>query len=141
MTNDLDSQRIDGHVFDSDGNPIGANLVLKRIEVDGEACLSVSGADWFGARPGGVLNAADDVEFCVPVTALPTPGVWTVVGTYADNVQPYADHDDPQPQRWAEVVAADSANEAIEEVRARLTSDTATPVVAACLAGDVAVVA
>jgi hypothetical protein len=141
MTEQPDTQRIDGHVFDSDGNPIGANLVLKRIEVDGETCLSVSGSDWFGARPGAILNAADDVQFCIPLTALPASGVWTVVGTFADNLQPYRDHADSQHQRWAEVVQADSADEAIEKVRSSLTSDTAIPVVAACLAGDVLVAA
>ena len=141
MNDQSRTQRIEGHVFDSDGNPIGANLILERIEVDGEHCISVSGADWFADRPGGLLNDADDVQFCIPVTAVPEPGLWTIVGTYADNLQPYGDHDDPQPQRWAEVVHADSADEAVEKARANLASGNAAVVIAACLPGDIRVAA
>lgn len=54
MSKDPKPQIIDGHVFDCDGNPIGANLALKRLDVDGESCLGVSGVDWYADRPGGV---------------------------------------------------------------------------------------
>lgn len=141
MTEDPKPQHIVGHVFDTDGNPIGANLLLKRIEVDTEPCISVSGVDWYADRPGGLINGADDVQFCIPQSALPEPGIWTVVGIYADNLQPYQDHPDPQHQRWAEAVQANSADEAIEKVRATLAVDGATLIVAACLAGNVQVAA
>jgi hypothetical protein len=141
MSEDPKAQQIAGHVFDIDGNPIEANLLLKRIEVDGEPCVSVSGVDWFADRPGSLFNRADDVQFCVPQSALAEPGVWTVLGTYADNLQSYSDHPDPQPQRWAEVVRADSPEEAIAAVRAALDNDDASVIVAACLAGNVGVVA
>jgi hypothetical protein len=141
MSEDTNSQKIEGHVFDSDGNPIGANLVLRRIEVDTEPCLGVSGVDWFGDRPGGLINRADDVQFCVPRSALAEPGVWTVVGIYADASETYDDRADPQPQRWADVVRADSPAEAIESARAAVQVEGAEVVAAACLAGNVQVVA
>ena len=115
MSKDPKTQIINGHVFDSDGNPIGANLVLKRIEVDTVPCLSVS-------------------------AALAEPGVWTVIGIYEDHREPYPDYPEPQFQRWAEVVKADSPDEAIAAVRKQL-GDSSTTVVAACVAGDVRVVA
>ena len=50
MSKDPKTQIIDGHVFDSDGNPIGASLVLKRLDVDGESCLDALLATHVGAR-------------------------------------------------------------------------------------------
>ncbi|HKT82431.1 MAG TPA: hypothetical protein VJQ84_01200 [Solirubrobacterales bacterium] len=140
MSEDPKTQIIDGHVFDSDGNPIGANLVLKRLDVDGELCLSVSGDDWYANRTGGEINRADDVQFCVPQSALAEPGVWTVIGVYEDHHEPYPDHPEPQFQRWAEVARAGSPAEAIAAVRKQL-GDPSDLVVAACVAGDVRVVA
>ncbi len=135
------TQKIDGHVFDIDGNVIGANLRLERIDVDGEPCLAVRGEDWFGDAPEGQINPADDIQFCIPCSQLPQPGLWTVVGVYADSSEPYPDHPDVQHQRWAEVVEADSATKAVELVRENLQHGDATVVVAACLAGDLQVLA
>jgi hypothetical protein len=85
MNESSDTHKIGGHVFDGDGNPIEANTVLRRIVVDGEPCISVGGDDWFANCTGGEINRADDVQFCVPLSSLPEPGVWTVLGTRESN--------------------------------------------------------
>jgi len=90
-------QKIDGHVFDGDGNPVDANLLLIRIEVDGEPCIGLSGADWTAEHPGGPINRADDLQLCVPVAVLPEPGVWTVLGVYEDAASPTRRHRSAAP--------------------------------------------
>jgi hypothetical protein len=139
MSEHADTYRIDGHVFDGDGNPIEANTVLRHLSVDGEPCVSLSGDDWFANRSSGPINRADDVQFCVPLTALPEPGVWTVMGI-RENLSSYgAEHPHQQPRPWSEIVLAASAAEAIEKVRSRQAPSGTKNVIAGCVAGKVQV--
>jgi hypothetical protein len=57
-------------VFDSDGNPIEAAVLLALEVVDGVACLIVRGGDFYAREIGTEINAADDVRFCIPISII-----------------------------------------------------------------------